>query len=193
MDLTEGTRKEKVQRSKKTMMWFAMVSMTMTFAGLTSAYVVSKSRRDWDIDLVFPISFTISLFVIIASSASLHFVKKAIEKNNRSLATILLSITVALGIAFVFLQFKGFENMMGQGYHFTGPTSNIVSTFMFIIVATHLAHIVGGLIVLFVLIYNHFKQRYQKGKTLGLELGAMYWHFVDILWVYLFFFLYFAR
>lgn len=193
MDLTEGTRAEKTNRAKKTMMWFGMVSMTMTFAGLTSAYVVSKSRADWDVDLVFPDAFIISLFVILISSASLHFVKEAIQNDQRKLATILLSTTVILGVVFVFLQFQGFEDMMGQGYHFTGPTSNIVSTFMFIIVATHLAHIVGGLIVLFVLIYNHFKQRYQKGKTLGLELGAMYWHFVDALWVYLFFFLYFAR
>ncbi len=193
MDLTQGTTNEKIKRAKKTMMWFAMVSMAMVFAGLTSAYVVSKTRKDWLTDLVFPQPFIYSILVIIASSFALYMVKKAIENENRSLATILLLSTLALGGIFVFLQFEGFSDIVEQGYHFTGPTSNIVSTFMFIIVVTHLAHVVGGIIVLLVVIYNHFKQKYKKGQTLGLELGSMYWHFVDFLWVYLFLFLYFVK
>ncbi|WP_024771603.1 MULTISPECIES: cytochrome c oxidase subunit 3 [Aquimarina] len=193
MDLTQGTTQEKVNRSKKTMMWFAMISMAMVFAGLTSAYVVSKSRKDWGIDLVFPNAFIYSILIIVASSVTFYFVKNAIEKNNRSLATVLLLSTLALGIVFIFLQFEGFSDIIRQGYHFTGPTSNIVTTFMFIIVVTHLAHIIGGILVLLVVIYNHFKQKYKTGQTLGLELGAMYWHFVDFLWVYLFLFLYFVK
>lgn len=193
MDLTQGTTQEKVNRSKKTMMWFAMISMAMVFAGLTSAYVVSKSRKDWGIDLVFPNAFIYSILIIVASSVTFCFVKKAIEKDNRGLATLLLLSTLALGIIFIFLQFEGFSDIIRQGYHFTGPTSNIVTTFMFIIVVTHLAHIIGGILVLLVVIYNHFKQKYKIGQTLGLELGAMYWHFVDFLWVYLFLFLYFVK
>ena len=193
MDLTQGTTQEKVNRSKKTMMWFAMISMAMVFAGLTSAYVVSKTRKDWAIDLVFPNAFIYSILVIVASSVTFYFVKKAIEKNNRGLATLLLLSTLALGSVFIFLQFEGFRDIIEQGYHFTGPTSNIVTTFMFIIVVTHLAHIIGGIIVLLVVIYNHFKQKYKTGQTLGLELGAMYWHFVDFLWVYLFLFLFFVK
>ncbi|MBW1294653.1 cytochrome c oxidase subunit 3 [Aquimarina litoralis] len=193
MDLTQGTTIEKQRRAKKTMMWFAMVSMTMTFAGLTSAYVVSKTREDWLTDLVFPNAFLISLFIIIASSASFYLVKRAIENENRSLATLLLLTTLALGGLFVFMQFQGFADIMDQGYNFTGPSANIVPTFLYIIVVLHIVHVIVGLIVLLVVIYNHFKQKYKRGQTLGLELGAMYWHFVDVLWVYLFLFLYFVR
>lgn len=193
MDLTEGSRKEKVDRSKKTMMWFAMISMTMTFAGLTSAYVVSKSREDWTVDMEFPGAFTTSLFVILLSSATLYAAKFSIRKENNRLATILLITTLLLAIGFIVLQFYGFEDMMGQGYHFTGPTSNIVSTFMFIIVATHLAHVIGGLIVLSVVLVNQLRGKYHKYNLLGLEIGSMYWHFVDVLWIYLFFFLFFLR
>ncbi|WP_298314311.1 cytochrome c oxidase subunit 3 [uncultured Aquimarina sp.] len=193
MDLTQGTTVEKQKRAKKTMMWFAMVSMTMTFAGLTSAYVVSKTREDWLTDLVFPDAFLTSVLIIIASSVAFYFVKIAIEKGNRSLATILLLTTLSLGILFVFMQFQGFEDIMGQGYYFTGPSANIVPTFLYIIVVLHIVHVIVGLIVLLVVIYNHFKQKYKRGQTLGLELGAMYWHFVDVLWVYLFLFLYFVR
>jgi len=193
MDLTQGTTSEKIKRAKKTMMWFAMISMAMVFAGLTSAYVVSKSRKDWATDLVFPQAFVYSILIIIASSVTFYLVKKAIDKDNRGLATLLLLSTLVLGIIFIILQFEGFSDIISQGYHFTGPTSNIVTTFMFIIVVTHLAHVVGGIIVLLVVIYNHFKQKYKVGQTLGLELGAMYWHFVDFLWVYLFLFLYFVK
>ncbi|MBK5192296.1 MAG: cytochrome c oxidase subunit 3, partial [Flavobacteriaceae bacterium] len=60
-------------------------------------------------------------------------------------------------------------------------------------VLAHLAHLAAGLIVLLVVIYNHFKQRYRPGQMLGIELGSTFWHFLDILWVYLFLFLYFFR
>ncbi len=193
MDLTQGTTSEKIKRAKKTMMWFAMISMAMVFAGLTSAYVVSKTRKDWSTDLVFPQAFVYSILIIIASSVTFYLVKKAIDRENRGLATLLLLATLTLGIVFIVLQFEGFSDIISQGYHFTGPTSNIVSTFMFIIVVTHLVHVVGGIVVLLVVIYNHFKQKYKTGETLGLELGAMYWHFVDFLWVYLFLFLYFVK
>ena len=193
MDLTQGTTSEKINRAKKTMMWFGMVSMTMTFAGLTSAYVVSKTREDWLTELVFPKAFILSVFVIIASSIALFLVKKAIENQKRSIATALLLTTFGLGVLFVFMQFQGFAAIISQGYYFTGPSANIVPTFLYIIVVLHIVHVIVGLIVLLVVIYNHFKQKYKSGQTLGLVLGAMYWHFVDVLWVYLFLFLYFVR
>ncbi len=193
MDLTQGTTIEKQKRAKKTMMWFGMVSMTMTFAGLTSAYVVSKTRQDWLTDLVFPNAFIFSVLVIITSSLSLYLVKKAIENDKRGLATSMLLTTLGLGVLFVYMQFQGFADIMSQGYYFTGPSANIVPTFLYIIVVLHIVHVIVGLIVLLVVIYNHFKQKYKTGQTLGLELGAMYWHFVDVLWVYLFLFLYFVR
>jgi len=193
MDLTQGTTIEKQKRAKKTMMWFAMVSMTMTFAGLTSAYVVSKTREDWLTDLIFPNAFIISVLVMIASSVTLYLVKKAIENEKTGLASVLLLTTLGLGISFVFMQFQGFADIMEQGYYFTGPSANIVPTFLYIIVVLHIVHVIVGLLVLLVVIYNHFKQKYKRGQTLGLELGAMYWHFVDVLWVYLFLFLYFVR
>ncbi len=193
MDLTQGTTVEKQKRAKKTMMWFAMVSMTMTFAGLTSAYVVSKTREDWLTDLVFPNAFIISVVVMRASSVTLYLVKKAIESEKTALANVLLLTTLGLGVLFVFMQFQGFADIMEQGYYFTGPSANIVPTFLYIIVVLHIVHVIVGLLVLLVVIYNHFKQKYKRGQTLGLELGAMYWHFVDVLWVYLFLFLYFVR
>ena len=195
MDITqeEILQSEKIYKAKKAMMWFAMVSMSMTFAGLTSAYVVSKSRTDWLKDFEFPTAFLISSVVIITSSITMFLAKKALVNKNNKLTMLMLFVTLVLGVAFISLQFSGFSDIISQGYFFTGSESNVTTSFIYIVVIAHMAHLIGGLIVLLVVIYNHYKQKYQDGQTLGLELGAMYWHFVDFLWLYLFFFFYFFR
>jgi cytochrome c oxidase subunit 3 len=101
--------------------------------------------------------------------------------------------TLALGISFVVLQFVGFGQIVANGYYFTGSASSITTTFLYIVVLVHLIHLAGGMISLLIIIYNHFKQKYNSTQTLGIELGAMYWHFLDFLWVYLFLFLYFFK
>ena len=122
-----------------------------------------------------------------------HLAKKAIQKNNRKAVSSYLLATLALGILFVILQFAGFGQIVSNGYYFTGSASNITTTFLYVVTVVHLAHLAGGLISLLIIIYNHFKQKYNSSQTLGIELGAMYWHFLDVLWVYLFLFLYFFK
>ena len=194
MDLTQGTEKEKIGRAKKTMLWFAMISMTMTFAGLTSAYVVSSSRPDWLKDYELPPMLLWSTIIIAISSVTIHFAKKAIQRGAGKQGMMLLVSSLVLGLAFVILQWQGFSYMVSElGYNFTGPTSNVVISFMYILFSLHLVHLFSGIIVLAIIIYNHYKQRYGNGQTLGLELGVMFWHFLDFLWVYLFLFFYFVR
>ena len=193
MDLTEGTRDQKVARAKKMMLWFGIISMVMMFAGLTSAYVVSKNRPDWISGFELPPSLYWSTLVIILSSITFIFAKKSIEKDNRKNGTLFLMATLLLGIIFVVLQFQSFAEIISAGYYFTGSESTITTSFIYVVVLVHLAHLLAGLIVLLVVIYNHFKQRYHSGQMLGMELGATFWHFLDILWVYLFLFLYFFR
>ncbi|KAF2511946.1 cytochrome c oxidase subunit 3 [Flavobacterium foetidum] len=195
MEMTLKANEEQVRKSKsaKLILLFAMVSMTMMFAGLTSAFVVSKSRADWLKDFQLPSAFYWSTAVIIACSVTFHLAKKAIKKDNRSAVTGLLLGTLALGALFVFLQFQGFEQVIQQGYYFTGQYSSITTTFLYVVTVTHLLHLAGGIISLLIIIYNHFKQKYNSTQTLGIELGAMYWHFLDLLWVYLFLFLYFFK
>ena len=191
--MTKEEEKARSNRSYKLILLFGMMSMAMIFAGLTSAFVVSKSRADWLKDFELPMPFFYSTAVIICCSITFHLAKLAIKKDNRQGTTIFLLATLALGLAFVFLQFEGFKGIMAQGYFAAGPASNITTNFIYVIAAVHLAHLAGGLISLLIIIYNHFKQKYNSGQTLGIELGAMYWHFLDLLWVYLFLFLYFFK
>ncbi|RYG45067.1 MAG: heme-copper oxidase subunit III, partial [Chitinophagaceae bacterium] len=108
-------------------------------------------------------------------------------------ATGALLATLLLGATFFVLQFQGFRQIIEMGYFFTGSASNITTTFLYIVALTHLAHLAGGMIALLIIIYNHFKQKYKPGQTLGIELGATYWHFLDFLWVFLFLFLSFFK
>ena len=191
--MTAEDYKLRTARSYKLILLFAMVSMTMMFAGLTSAYVVSQSRADWLKDFELPSAFYFSTIAILGCSITFHLAKKAIQKDNSGKTTSLLLATLALGISFVVLQFVGFGQIVSNGHYFTGNASSITTTFLYVIVVVHLIHLAGGMISLLIIIYNHFKQKYNSTQTLGIELGAMYWHFLDFLWVYLFLFLYFFK
>ncbi len=193
MAYTEDTERVKHERAKKMMLWFAMISMGMSFAGLTSAYIVSKSRPDWISDFQIPQAFYISLAVVMLSSLTMYLAKINVKKEKHAAGMIFLVTTFLLGVTFIFLQFRGFSEIISSGYFFTGSESTITTSFIYLTVIMHMAHIIGGLTALLVVIYNHFKQKYNNGQTLGIELAETFWHFVDVLWIYLFLFLYFVR
>lgn len=109
------------------------------------------------------------------------------------MGTICLLITLALGITFISLQFVGFSQMLENGYYFTGPTSNIKMSYVFLIAAVHIAHVVAGLISLLVVIVQQVRNKYTPDNMLGMELGATFWHFLDFIWVYLILFMYFVK
>lgn len=185
LELKEGKKK-----GAKPMMWISMVSMTMMFAGLTSAYVISSNREDW-VSFELPDAFKISTLLIILSSITLHFSKVVLQKGNRNATTALLLLSLALGLGFVFEQYQGFEQLKAMGLFFTGPESEVSSSMLMVIVFAHIVHVSAGVIALLVIIYNHFSLKYKTDDMLGLELGVIFWHFVDLLWIGLFLFFYF--
>lgn len=191
MEMTAQEYQNRKGQSYKLLLWFAMISMVMMFAGLTSAYVVSSSRKDWLKDFGMPSAFVISTIVIVVSSLTFHLALTAIRANNRNQTSMWLLTTLGLGGLFVFFQFLGFGQIIESGYFFTGSESTVNTSFLYIIVILHMAHLFGGLLALLIIIYNHFKQKYNSTQTLGIELGAMFWHFLDLLWILLFLFFYF--
>ncbi|WP_297762604.1 heme-copper oxidase subunit III [uncultured Muriicola sp.] len=191
MDLTQGTQKEKNARAKKMMLWFGIISLLMGFAGWTSAFIVSSVREDWLTDFQLPTAFFYSTAVIILSSFSYILAKSAVRKNEQKTAANWLIATLILGIVFIALQFMGFSEIIAQGYYFTGPTSNITMSYIFLIAAVHVLHVVAGIISLLVVLVSQLQRKYTPDNLLGMELGATFWHFLDLLWVYLMLFFYF--
>ncbi|CAM1373880.1 Cytochrome oxidase subunit III [Tenacibaculum litopenaei] len=180
------------RKSAKPMLWVAMISMVMFFAGLTSAYVVSMNREDW-VTFELPQAFYISTVLIVFSSITLWLSQKFLKKNQLSQSLTLLVLTFILGMGFVWYQYVGFNQLKEVGLYFTGPESTVSTSFIIGITFMHVLHLLAGVIVLLVVIYNHFKKKYTAADMLGFELGAIFWHFVDVLWIYLFFFFYFIR
>ena len=191
----------KISKAKKMMLWFGMISITMTFAGLTSAFIVSSSRPDWLDSFVLPNWFTISTVSIVLSSLFFQLAKFRLDKYirvslpeniniyiERNNVNSLLVLTILTAIIFIVSQFLGFNEIISQGYYFTGPESSVTTSYVYILVFLHLAHLFAGMIVLTVVITKFNKQKYEKNK-LGFELALIFWHFLGALWIYLFFFI----
>ena len=117
----------------------------------------------------------------------------AIKKDKFQLTSIYLFLTLVLGFSFFYTQIQGWKELSQQGIYFAGKYSNASGSFLIVIAFLHLAHMVGGLIALFVSLTKSLLKKYSSSDSLGIELTAIYWHFLDVLWVYLFLFLYFYR
>jgi cytochrome c oxidase subunit 3 len=179
-------------KAAKPLLWVGILSIVMLFAGLTSAYVVRADNGNW---LLFnlPNAFYLSTAVIITSSISLFFALQMAKKNNQKGIVIGLLITFGLGIVFSYLQYKGWGELYSKQIVFAGKTANASGSFLYLITFLHLLHLFAGLISVLVTLKNSLQGKYNAQNTLGLELCSIYWHFLDILWVYLFLFLYYIR
>ena len=143
-------------RAKKMMLWFGMISMTMTFAGLTSAYVVSSSRADWLKSFELPEVFLYSTVLILLSSVSFFLGRKSLDQGKITVLKMFLWITLGLTSGFIYFQFTGFSEIIAQGYYFTGAASSITTSFIYVLVLLHLTHVFAGLIVLLIVIFQSF-------------------------------------
>ena len=192
MDLEKNELRKKHRRARKMMLLFSLLSITMTFAGLTSAYIVSKARPDWLKDFELPEYFIISTLIILASSITMWLAKKNVKKKLVSKTSFWIAITFLLSIFFFLSQFLGFQELINKGYYFTGAQSTVTTSFLYVLALLHLVHVFAGVIVLIVVFVNNKNKKYND-ETLGFELAETFWHFLGFLWLYLFVFLYFFR
>ncbi len=174
---------------KKFALWTGIVSMLMLFSAFTSAYIVRKAAGDW---LYFPIAdeFKISTAVIICSSVVLHIAYLAFVNRSYKLYQGLLTLGFFMGIAFVALQYQGWLSLNEIGINIK---SNQSSSFFVLIVGVHALHVMGGITALMISwIYALKKSTLQWSERgqLRLELTFTYWHVVDVLWIYVFLFIY---
>jgi cytochrome c oxidase subunit 3 len=188
MDLAMDEQAVKQYKAKKMMLWVGMISMAMTFAGLTSAYVVSSTRADWLSQFEMPSAFAISTLLILLSSITFFMAKKSLEAKKLKQTKTGVLTTFLLALLFIYFQFKGFGDIIAQGYYFTGAESSITTSFLYVLVLLHLAHLFAGMIVLTVVYIRLLRGSYLGSNTLGFELAHLFWHFLDILWIYLYLF-----
>ena len=177
------------KRTHKPLLWVGMGSMLMLFAGLTSALIVRRAEGNW-IYFDLPTDLYISCFIIIISSLTLIYASKAAANNNFQGVKIGVGATLLLGIAFVVSQFSAYGALVDGGMFFAGPTSNASWAYLYVLIGLHLAHLLGGIVVLLFTMASAAKERYTSEDSIGLELTSIYWHFLDVLWICLFLFLF---
>lgn len=172
---------------KKFALWLFMVSVVMLFAALTSAYIVRQAEGNWDV-FEMPSIFYASTVVIFISSATMHWAVINARNNDLAKLKISISITALLGMAFLVMQFIGWGDLVDINVYFVGNPSG---SFLYVLTGLHGAHLISGVIFLAIMLIAAFQYKVHSKQMVKIEMCATYWHFLDALWVYLFFFLLF--
>lgn len=167
-------------------LWVGIGSIIMMFVAFTSAYVVRRAAGNW-LEFKLPDLFFVNTLVILASSLTLHAAQKAFRGKKEQLFKTLVLTTFALGLVFIALQYKAWEIMTANGHGFT---INPSTSFVYVISGLHAAHVLGGLAALTVALVHAYMLPFAPTRRRLLRFGLVvqYWHFVDILWVYLYVF-----
>ena len=187
-DLVAMEQRKKIHPHKFTL-WVGIGSLLMMFAGFTSAYIVKRNQANWQtFDL--PQFFWYSTAAIILSSVTIYLAEKAFKQRMMQKYRSLVVATVVLGVLFFIFQIFGFLQLWQKGITLQ---ANVSYSFMYVIVIAHAAHVLGGLVALIVLFAKAFSTKTRTYNSVPVELVSTYWHFVDILWIYLLIFLIMIR
>lgn len=165
-------------------LWLLIVASVMLFAAFTSAYIVRRGEGNW---LIFdlPKMFTYNTYVIVVSSVFMQLSYFAAKKDNLNTLKVYLFITLGLGVAFAIGQWYAWEELVNSKIFLAGNPSE---SFVYIISGVHLAHMIGGLVFLLMVISRAFQFKVHKKNLLSINLCTTYWHFLGLVWVYLYFF-----
>ena len=188
MHQIELTKTVNEQRKKihphKFAMWVGIGSIIMMFAGLTSAYIVKRDQPGWT-SFDMPKSFWYSTVSILISSLTMQISLKAFKQRQMQQYRVFISGTVFLGILFIVLQWISFHQLWNSGITLKGSGAG---QFLYVIAGLHALHVLGGIIALLVTFFKAYASKRRSYNSVPLEVVTTYWHFVDILWIYLFIF-----
>jgi cytochrome c oxidase subunit III len=166
-------------------MWIGLASIIMMFAGFSSAYIVKRNQANW-LTFDIPLVFWYSTGVIILSSITLMLSRKAFLNRQMKQYKSWLGVTTLLGFVFVLMQYFGFVQLWDSGITIT---RNVSFSFLYVIVAVHALHVLGGVVALLIYYVKSFRTKTKIYNSLSIDLMSTYWHFVDFLWLYLLIFL----
>ena len=169
----------------KFILWLFLVSIIMLFASQTSAYLVRRAEGNW-LEFEMPKIFWYSTVVLLFSSMAMQWAYFSAKKDQFKQLKIAISITFVLGLAFLAMQFEGWKQLVSMNVYFVGNPSG---SFFYVFTGLHGFHIISGLIVLFFSWMAAFRLNVHAKNLRRIQICVTYWHFLDILWLYLFVFL----
>ena len=182
-----GSARRFPHQSYRIGIWIALAAILMMFAALTSAYVFRSGTASWG-SIALPRILWLSTALIAASSFSMEAARRAFERADYGAYRRWLMATLALGAGFLVSQVFAWQQLVRQGVYLS---SNPRSAFVYVLTGLHGAHLVGGLAALLYLFTRAMRNPPRNAETharrkAGASAVAIYWHFMDGLWVYLF-------
>lgn len=180
MDIVSTQQQNRIHPHKFAL-WVGIAAIVMMFAGLTSAYIVKSGAAGWE-EVKTPTVFWYSTAVLLISSITIQSALRSFKQRAMTQFRALFLVTLVLGIVFVFLQWTGFNHLWNHGVRFEGAGAG---QFLYIIFGLHALHVLGGIIALMVIAAKQFFGKVRSYNTTPIEVMCTYWHFVDILWLYL--------
>ena len=157
----------------------------MFFSALTSAYIVRHSVGNW-LRFELPGIFWFNTLVLILSSLTIQLSYFQLKKDNSASFKFLFLLSTLFGISFLIGQLVGWGQLREMGIY---VSTNPSSSFFYLLTLAHAVHLVGGIIALIYVLIKALLGYYSSKNRLGVELCVTYWHFLDVLWLYLFVFI----
>lgn len=170
---------------KELLLWLFLGSVSMLFAGLTSAFIVAYGDKSWQL-VTMPQNFMWSTIAIALSSGTMHMAYRSAKQNEIGKLKLYLIITLALGLLFLLFQVLGYQELTANGFFLVGENTN--SSFVYLISGIHLAHIVSAILALIGTMVKAYTYKIHSKSLLNIRMSGTYWHFLDIVWIYLYFF-----
>jgi cytochrome c oxidase subunit 3 len=185
-DLPPGT----VRRVYKTGIFLALLAITMMFVAFTSAYIVRGGMSDDWQPIELPRVLWLNAALLLLSSFTMNEARRALKNGIRAACNIWLSLTTLLGAAFLGGQLLAWKQLSAHGIYLA---SNPSSSFFYLLTGAHGVHLLGGLLALLYVDVEAWRYRLGPAKRTLVEVAAIYWHFMDALWIYILFLLWFRR
>ncbi len=173
---------------KKFVLWLLIVSSIIFFAGLTSGFIVytgDGAGKTLNVDL--PKVFIYSSVVIVLSSLTMYLASVSTRKLKFAQQKLWLWITFLLGLVFIAMQVYGWSVWTGLGVYFVNSNASI--SFVYALTLFHIVHIVAGLILILTAVKSSYGPVPTVKNSFRMEITSIFWHFVDIVWIYLYLFL----
>jgi cytochrome c oxidase subunit 3 len=173
---------------KKFNMWIFIFTSFMFFAALTSGFIVyvgGSSAHGMNIKM--PDAFMYSTGVIILSSITMFLASRAAKALERGKQQFYLAFTIVLGVAFFGIQLYAWSYLVKNGVYFSNP--NASQSFIYVFTGMHLLHIFAGLLLLANTLWRSYRSIEQVKNLYSMQMSSIFWHFVDIIWIYLYVFL----
>ena len=174
-------------KAKKFLVWLFVVSSTIMFGGWTSYYLVFMASKGKGHGLVLPEVFSYSTVVLLVSSVCLFLAARALKGGDTTKHRMLLWGTFILGIVFAVMQFQGWTSLYQTGAVLVN--NNAAISMIYIVSGFHLLHIVAGLAFVLSSLIGSYKNVSQEVAEYRQDITSIFWHFIDILWIYLYVFL----